>query len=418
MADAADDLVLRVLSADELSDFVELEALAWGWRVHEPRIRWYAEFLAPGHTLGIFHGHRLVAMRGMTRLQLTVPGGRVVDLAGFTCLAVHPLYRNRGLMSRLTRHAFDLVRREGHMPIGAAMPHHSRTHLRYGYGVASRYANVELAVDGRRTLLDVPDDGRLDYVDEKTALSAMHELSARLTGARNGWVPRQASADAYKYSGAAAGEGEFGPVAFVVHHSADGTVDGVLSCRHTAGSDTYGRPQGTLKIIELFGLSAGAEAQLWRHCVSDSLVTGVIASRRPVNDPIVARLPDPRAWRQVNRDDMILCLLDIPEALAARRYSREDAVVIEVCRPAENGAAPAGTRYELTGGLAGATCRPVGRTPDITMSLSALGAAYLGDNSLLDLAASGQVAEHTPGALRRAGAMFSWSPAPWVQDTF
>jgi predicted acetyltransferase len=110
---------------------------------------------------------------------------------------------------------------------------------------------------------------------------------------------------------------------------------------------------------------------------------------------------------------MIVYLLDIPAALAARRYSREDTVVLKVREPGGSDSC-----FALAGGLTAAHCEPASHAPDIGMSLSALNAAYLGDVSLIDLAASGQVAEYTAGSLRRASAMFSWSPAPWVQDTF
>ena len=414
MADAAGDLVLRSLSAAELADFVRLEGLVWGWPAYDSRTSFYAEFLEPGHTWGVFHDDRLVASHGMVRLQLTVPGGRVVDAAGITILAIHPQYRGRGLMSRLTNNAHELIRRDGREPIAVGVPHHSRTHLRYGYGIASRYANVELEVHGQRSVRDIPGPCEVEYADAKTALGELDQLSRRMTGQRNGWIPRKLCASAYQYSGAEQPEGDFGPVAFVLHRTGAGTVDGFLSYRLSSGADSYGRPIGTLKVVELFGLDGQAEARLWQHCLSNPVVTRITAARRPVNDPIAARLADPRAWRQVIRDDMILTTLDIPVALGARCYGREDTVVLGIYGPADGRPAS----FELSGGIDGAGCRRVAAAPDVVLSLSALGAAYLGDVSLVDLAASGQVAEHAAGSLRRASAMFSWSPAPWIQDTF
>lgn len=406
------DLTMRGLATDEVADLIRLEELVWGWKADEERTPWAQEFLEPAHTVGVFDGRELVATHGTTALRLTVPGGEVVATAGITFLVIHPAYQGRGLMSVLTLHAHDLARHEG-MPTGAGVIHHSRTHLRYGYGVATRYAHAEIGLDGQRELRDVADDRRLELVDEKAALDVMHEVSSRLTGARNGWIPRAPCTDRYKYARAGTASGRHGPVTFAAHRSESGSADGFLSYRQFADSDTYGRPRGSLRVEELFGTSAAVEAQLWQHCFGNPLVSTVTATRRPVNDPVTARLNDPRAWRQTVRDDVSVCLLDIPVALAARRYSREDAVVLEVAQPD-------GSRgcFALDGGLTGAQCQPTTRAPDIGLSLSALGSAYLGDIGLTDLAASGQVTEYTPGSLRRATAMFSWSPAPRIQDSF
>jgi predicted acetyltransferase len=256
----------------------------------------------------------------------------------------------------------------------------------------------------------VTDDGRLEFVDHPAVLKHLADLSVRMLDVRNGWVPRHPCTDAYKYAGAAGRSGEYGPMEFVVHRSASGEVDGLAGFRRANGTDDYGRVRGTLRISELFGLSAMAEAQLWRVCLAEPLVSRITATRRPVYDPVTARLPEPRAWRQTVRDDMFLRLLDIPVALAARRYGREDRIVLAVRGD--------GGRFVLTGGLASADCHPTDEPADLTLTSAALGSAYLGDVSLVDLAATGQVAEHTPGGLRRAAAMFAWSPAPWLPDAF
>lgn len=414
MPETSGDLELRHLGEAELADFAELEGLVWGWPAHESRAAFYREFLAPEYSRGVFHHGRLVATHGMTRLSLTVPGGQVIGAAGTTILAIHPAYRGRGLMTLLTRDAFALARWSGREPVATGVPHHSRTHLRYGFGIAARHATVRLALDGPRTLDGVSADGRIEYLtDHKEALAALHDVATALSGVRNGWIPRSPVADAYLYAAAGLAEAEYGPMALVVHRSPAGAVDGFLSYRRTSAADDYGRPSGALKVVELLGVTAAAEAQLWLHCLADPVVTRLSATRRPVADPVAARLPDPRAWQQTVRDDMILYLLDVPAALAARRYGREDRIRLAVADP--DGSTG---RYELSGGLAAAVCEPTSGSPDLTLTASALATAYLGDVAVADLAARGEVSEHTPGAVRRMTAMFAWAPAPWIQDTF
>ncbi|HEX4725593.1 MAG TPA: GNAT family N-acetyltransferase [Pseudonocardiaceae bacterium] len=398
------DLVLRALPVDDLGEFIALEALVWGWKADEGRLPCFREFLDPRHTRGVYDGDQLVATHGIAVLPLAVPGGAVLDMAGITALVIHPLYRGRGLMSVLTEDAVASAREAG-LAVSGGIPIHSRTHLRYGYGFAARYAQVELDLDAGRELAGVIDDGRVEYVDHQAALKYLAELTLRMLEVRNGWVPRPPCTDAYKYAGTSGR-----PVDWIVHRSATGGVDGLAGFRRANSTDEYGRARGTLRISELFGVSAAAEGQLWRTCMADPLVSRITATRRPVYDPVTARLAEPRAWRQTVRDDMILRLLDVPVALAARRYAREDSVVIAV--PGEEG------RFALTGGLNSADCRSTDEPADLTVTRSALGAAYLGDVALVDLAAGGQVTEHTPGCLRRADAMFAWSPAPWLPDAF
>ena len=81
-------------------------------------------------------------------------------------------------------------------------------------------------------------------------------------------------------------------------------------------------------------------------------------------------------------------------------------------RPANNG------RYRLISSSDDASCRPTEDPPDLALDVAELGAAYLGGVAFTDLAAAGRVAEHQPGALARADAMFASRPAPFCSTTF
>jgi predicted acetyltransferase len=102
-------------------------------------------------------------------------------------------------------------------------------------------------------------------------------------------------------------------------------------------------------------------------------------------------------------------LLDLPGALAARRYPVEGSLVLEVTdalRPRNQG------RFRLEGGPDGAACAPVSADPDLALDVADLGAAYLGGVSLASLARAERVAELTPGALLRADRMFAADSPP------
>lgn len=407
------DFVVRDVEPHEMANVLRLDALVWGNNPDPARDRFSLEYLEADRMVGVFSGPELVGAHGLVSMRLTVPGGEQLPLAGATWLLVHPLMRGRGLMRSLDAAIRAHVRPDE--PVFGGMLHEPATRSRSDeYGPASRYADLELNLERHRALANLPDDdGRLEYVGFEAAIDAMRAVSNELAGARNGWVPRKPCADPYKYSWWHTGGGGHGPINFVVHRDQGGAVDGFLSYQLKVHSDSQSRPEGTIRVIELLATSPPVEAMLWAHCAGNRLVHRIVAARRPVDDPIALRLVDPRELRQVVHDDLHLAVVDVPVALSARRYSRDDAVVIE----ATNSAGRA-DRVELVGGLDGATCKPVRTTPDLVMSRRALASAYLGDVSLACLAAAGQVSEHTPGSLSRASAMFAWSPAPCVQDIF
>ena len=122
----------------------------------------------------------------------------------------------------------------------------------------------------------------------------------------------------------------------------------------------------------------------------------------------------PPGWHQTLSDGLWLRPLDPAALLAARRYGREDGLVLEIHEP--EGSAP--RRFHLEGGLEGASCVPSTASPDLSMGAHSLGSICLGDTPVERLHRSGQVEELTPGAAARATAMFGWSPLPWSGDIF
>jgi hypothetical protein len=61
---------------------------------------------------------------------------------------------------------------------------------------------------------------------------------------------------------------------------------------------------------------------------------------------------------------------------------------------------------------------PTDRSPDLTLDVSALGAAYLGWSRLRDAVLPRGVDEHRPGALDEATALFATLEVPWCSTFF
>jgi predicted acetyltransferase len=175
------------------------------------------------------------------------------------------------------------------------------------------------------------------------------------------------------------------------------------------------RAKSTLSVTELVAATPEAYLRLWRYCCEVDLITTVEAGDRPVDEALVWLLHDGRTLRQSGRYDFIwVRVLDVAAALAGRRYASEDRLVFEVV----DALGITGGRYALDGGPEGAQCAATDASADLTLPVDALGSIYLGGKSVLALAETGRIDEHTSGALLRADTMFRSSVTPWCSTWF
>ena len=107
-------------------------------------------------------------------------------------------------------------------------------------------------------------------------------------------------------------------------------------------------------------------------------------------------------------------LFDVPRALAARTYERTGSAVLEVVDP-ERGSP---VRVALDATPDGATCVATDRSPDLTLPIAALGAAYLGGTRLRDAVIATGADEHRPGALAAVDALLRTADEPWCSTFF
>ncbi len=199
-----------------------------------------------------------------------------------------------------------------------------------------------------------------------------------------------------------------------VHRDAAGRPDGYARYR---GQEQFvdRQPASTLTVDELHALTDEAYASLWRFLAEVDLVTTVRAEGRSPSERLPWLLTNARAAIPSELGDgMWVRLFDVPGALAARTYEREGRVVIEIVDPE----AGAPVRVELDATPDGATCRPTDRSPDLTLPVAALGAAYLGGARLRDATIATGVDEHRPGALAAVDALLRTADEPWCSTFF
>lgn len=388
-------------------EITEAEYEDW-FRVAEPE-RWIAAFEGPA-------GRDALGCAGAITFRMTVPGGEVAA-AGVTGVGVRPDYHRRGILRALMRHQLDDLRARGE-PVAILWASEGAIYQRFGYGLAAMSGFLEIERTRSAFARHYPSEGRLRLVDEEEALAAFPLVYEAMRQVTPGSLSRS---DVWWRSGPVA-DREYarrgaGPK-FRYLYEVDGAAEGYAMFRVKSDWDHRGT-NSQLEVQEAITLTPRATREMWRFLFEVDLVRTVRAGRVPVPNPLHHLLAEPRALGLVAGDGIWLRVVDLPAALAGRRYATAHEITLEV----SDAFCPwnAGRWRLVTSGAAGAAAGTATRTedaPDLVLDTTDLAAAYLGGVRLADLGAVGRVEERTPGALRRADALFSSDRAPWCVTMF
>lgn len=365
-------------------------------------------------SLAVFEGGQIVAGAGAYSFELTVPGPLPVAAAGVTWVGVLPTHRRRGLLTEMMARQLDDIAERGE-PVAILTASEATIYRRFGYGLATSATNVEVTKARSAFLREPAVGGRIRLVsgDEiaKVVPPIFDAWRRRRVGSVNRsdryWELWRRDRDRWR-DGASA--------RFVaVHEDEAGVADGCVPYRVKEDWDAVAN-RSQARTFGFFTLDPEVEAALWRYLLDLDLVVTVKAYFQPVDEPIRHRFADSRTYRVVESADWLwTCLVDVAGALAARRYSVDGSLVIEVVDPFRPAA---GGRFRLDGGPDGAECRRTTDEPDLVLQAADLGAAYLGGVRFSALRGAGLVDERAPGAVARADALFAVDPLPFCNTGF
>jgi predicted acetyltransferase len=357
----------------------------------------------------------LAAVHASYAHTMPVPGGTIA-CSGLTWVGARPDQRRRGLLTAMIDSHFERSLGRGE-PISALFAAEHAIYGRYGYGSAADDLRVKISRGA--ALRDVPGTEELT-VRFATADPARHSALVdevhRAGGAgRPGWTTRDS--DAWRtrmlVDPPAWREGAE-PLRIATVHDPAGTVRAYALFRRKE-SWAEGGPAGVVKVREAVALDAAATHRLWSFLLDLDLMATVEGPMLPVDDALLHLLVNPRAVVPKVNDNLWVRLLDLPVALAGRRYAAPVDVVLDVSDTRLT--ANAG-RWRLTTGERqddGTYAADVTRTPDapdLALDVRELGAVYLGGRSLAAQGRAGLVTELTPGTLQSAAAAFLWPVAP------
>ena len=242
--------------------------------------------------IAVVENGSFVASAGAYTFDLTIPGAATVPVAGVTWVGVLPTHRRRGILSQMMKFQLDDVVARGE-PLAVLTASEAVIYGRYGYGVGSRFAEVEIKTR-RSEFPAVPEPGgsmRLVWGDEAAKL--VPPLYDAWRRARNGAVSRNDGVWTYNFQDKEWNRHGWGPQFVVVHQTDAGEADGFARYRVKQGEET-----NQAKVIEVIALDTEVEAALWRFVLDLDLTTVVEGSRQPVDDALRWRLADSRLRRQ------------------------------------------------------------------------------------------------------------------------
>ena len=405
------DVTIRSIEPAELAPFMQTLERAFHGRWHEEDVEQERLIAEPDRYFVALDGDEIVGTAGACSTQLTVPGPRTLAAPGVTAVGVLPSHRRQGINTRLMGALLDQAA-ERDEPLAYLWASESPIYGRFGYGMASFCAELEVSPGRSRFVSDTGTGGRVRSLPREQALPLMRPVYDEVAAGRPGMIAVDDRWWTWLFHERKRDEDE--PLFFGVHESDEGVSDGyaVYKVKHDW---VHGVPRTELKLQHLIGTTPEANAALWRFVCDVDLIATVKAWDRPADEEVLWLVGEPRHLHFMVSDGLWVRLIDIPTSLAGRGYSADGRIVIEIddaFRPETSG------RYELVVEAGVPTCVRSDADPMLACSVQALGAAYLGGSSFRQLARAQQVRQLQTGALARADAMFASDPHPWFGFIF
>jgi predicted acetyltransferase len=392
-------LSIRRARPEDLPALFEADGRGFGFHYTEQAVQDGIPTLDPERFLLAVDGAEIVGVTGSYGFDVTPPGGAPVATEGVTWVSVAATHRRRGILRALFTQQHRGFVAAG-VPLAVLTASEGGIYGRFGYGPATVDRLVE--VDRRHAVwrADAPDPGGARYVRTGEFAALAPALHARWCARTPGAVSRGAA---------------WWHRHLLDRDHARGGGSAMFHLAHPDGFASYRVADDVCRVVDLFAVTREAHLALWRVLLALDLVETVRTRALAADDPLPFLLADPRAVRQTDdRHGMWARVLDVPAALAARRYAVEVDVVLEVHDPVWG----RGGRFHLAGGPDGAECSATDRPPAVHVDAAALGSVYFGGHRLRTLAAAGRAGAADQDLLRRLDVALAGAADPWYGTSF
>jgi len=405
------DLRIRAISKDEFVPFITVAGTASGEEPDPAEVERERTMAEPDRCLAAFDGPQIVGTAGVFTMPMTCPGGEL-EVGFLTNVGVLPTHRRRGINTRLMRRQLDDAHDRGE-PVSILYASEGGIYGRYGFGLGTWGLVIDIETSRSAFVRGHASSGSMRLVDREEAVKAILAINGSTRSDRPGMIHLDERRLRYVL-GHEHGDEKERPTFFAVHETDDG-VDG--SVVYKIKQDwPQGYSRSTLDVRDLQATTESAYADLWRFVLDVDLIERVEAWHRPLDEPLVHLVREPRRLHARMTDDLWVRLVDVEGALRARRYVTDGRLVLQIDDPFcpwNEG------RFALEVSEGEATVAREPEEPaDLACTVNELGAAYLGGTTFRQLRGAGRVHELAEGASSRADAMFGWDPVPWSPYEF
>ena len=333
---------------------------------------------------------------GVRPMDLSLPGGTVVPIAGLTWVGVHPDVRRRGVLSAMMT---DHLTRSHDAGLAVSALHATEIGIygRFGYGMAALQHQVTIGRGSTFTAPHLEDEvsgisTHLVTMSAPDVSDRMRACQLRLAGDFPGTIV--GSADFFSLMAFEPAEAlRDKEPRRVLFARRDGEDVGYVGLRREHQWERA-RPSGTVTVGSFCGTPA-ARLALARRVVDVDLMGTTKLETVGVDDPLLGWLGGPRATGDLQTwDSTWIRLVDLGAAWAMRSFEGDCDVVVEV----EDRSAPwnAG-RWRLTASGCSGDAARTSDAADVTLDVAVLGAGFLG-HGIGALLRAGLVQEHRSGA--------------------
>lgn len=377
----------------------------------EASVQRFEEIFEYDRTLAVFDGDNLIGTGAGFSLGVTVPGGAELPMAGTTVITVQPTHRRRGVLRMvMERHLEDVAIRGE--PLAGLWASESTIYGRFGYGPASFRQVAKLdarAIEMRDETLK----GTLHLLSRDEAEDVMRPVYEAARSSRAGFLTRSdawwthrllADPESWRQ-----GKSKLRRVAF----EEDGAVTGYATYRQKAKWDDF-VAGGEVDVSEIIATTPDAHTALWSFLTNIDLFPNVEFWNMPLDDPLVWKVTDRRRMTLRTAEGLWIRVMDVPAALAGRRYDNDGVFTFDLHDPASSRTSGA-YRLEVASGVG--HCRPIDGQADLAFDADVLGTLYLGGADAMAMYAAGRITGDAGAALTLHRVFRSDQP-PWCPEVF
>ena len=404
---------IRTIDENELSRYLNVLGSAFGEPIPEDEVVRFAEVLPLERAFAAFDSGAMVGTGGAFPFHMTVPGGAVVPAAGVTMVGVLPSHRRRGVMSSIMRKLIDQAK-ERSEPVAILWASEESIYQRFGYGFASNQGHISIEKH-RANFLGRPEPvGTVRLVTLEEAPSVLAPIYDQVLKTRPGMLARSETwwrnhtlIDIERHR-----EGESPKFCAVLR--LDGRDQAYAIYRTGGGWGADVTPNGWVNVREVAAVDPVAYREIWRFLFGIDLMDRIKAWYLPADLPLTLMLEEPRRLRFAKSDSLWLRIVDLAAALSARTYAADGSISFAV----RDDYCPWNEGEWTLIVEEGRGRLERGGEPDLSTDAAGLASVYLGAFTFGELQRALRLEECTPGAVKRADAMFRTDVAPWCVENF